>query len=380
MEAKQDAQVSHQYIPASELASMDDSDILSKTLSVKSVISTPSSFARQSRQAVGHPPLQIINEIGKGMQGIIFEKVGHSLVIKKELAGNERLRTNLQHEDAVHSAVVEVFQRYGQDSGVAVPRVHEMYPATDGDLWGSCLSEFPSEYRRYSTLLEMERILPLPKVTRRALISTFYPFEGSDDSYSSEIEIERILNDTPNKHCLVRVYLGRYHEIYTKEKFSLRNFPLSLESMQSLGLDVEGLATSMGKAFAIMHWGVGVNGDDVEFVLGTQVTAESATEEENVDIQHRAVGLWLLDFGQCDAVDLVEADADVVYQAFKGAMVLGDNQLFIPHYLKTPELFQAFKQGYVEIGRLILKHKGIGDRFDVEEFMNEYEEYAEDFL
>jgi hypothetical protein len=67
-------------------------------------------------------------------------------------------------------------------------------------------------------------------------------------------------------------------------------------------------------------------------------------------------------------------------RTFKGAMVTGDNQLFIPHYRRNPELFAAFNEAYVSTGKEILAAKGLGEMYDVEEFMDEYEVYAEDFL
>lgn len=61
-------------------------------------------------------------------------------------------------------------------------------------------------------------------------------------------------------------------------------------------------------------------------------------------------------------------------------MVMGDNQSFIPHFSNDPELFAAFKKGYIEAGNVILLDKGLNDIFSVEDFMQQYEEYAEDFL
>lgn len=73
-------------------------------------------------------------------------------------------------------------------------------------------------------------------------------------------------------------------------------------------------------------------------------------------------------------------DPDVVYQAFKGAMVTGDNRLFIPNCQLTPTLFAAFKSGYLEARETILVERKLKERFDIEDFMREYEEYAVDFL
>ncbi|KAK3364388.1 hypothetical protein B0T25DRAFT_421328, partial [Lasiosphaeria hispida] len=73
-------------------------------------------------------------------------------------------------------------------------------------------------------------------------------------------------------------------------------------------------------------------------------------------------------------------DQDEVYQAFKGAMATGDNQLFIPHHEKSRELYAAFKAGYMGAAQVILKKRGMEHKFSIEDFMAEYEEYAEDFL
>ena len=221
----------------------------------------------------------------------------------------------------------------------------------------------------------MDRILPLPKVVRSALITQFYPSQGAPIDPQT---LPNILGTVENKHCLARTYLGKEEgQVIAKERFSLRNFPLDLKSMERLGLEVASLAGSMGKAFALMHWGAGVNGDDVEFVLGTSIVPGPGDGE--LGHQHRAVGFYLLDFGQCDLIDL-SRDPEDVYQAFKGAMVTGDNQLFIPHYRKSPALFAVFKGEYMRAGEFIVKEKKLDTKFKMADFMREYEEYAEDFL
>ncbi|OAA42874.1 hypothetical protein BBO_04789 [Beauveria brongniartii RCEF 3172] len=199
----------------------------------------------------------------------------------------------------------------------------------------------------------------MPKVVRRALVGYV---QGSHD----------MLDAIPNKHCLLRTYLGRMPP--KKDKMSLRNYPLDLAMMESLDLDVQYIADSMGAAFAIMHWGAGINGDDVEFVLGTRLQSQTADL-----VREREVGLFLLDFGQCDAVDLTD-EPSTVYQAFKGAMMTGDNQLFIPNLVQRPDLSSSFKEGYVRAGGNILKQRHMDQVFDVEAFLAEYEEYAQDFL
>ncbi|KAI1453544.1 hypothetical protein F4805DRAFT_461647 [Annulohypoxylon moriforme] len=356
-------------LKATELSSMPEDIILRLTLSTKSVILTPSSFIRQSKD-----PRTLV-EIGRGFQGSIFERVESPLALKKEHRGNERLRSNLMNEYSLHRAVLDAFQQYGTEDGVQIPRLFSLIRSTDVDFWEKNLTRFPPDYRTPGTLIQMERVLPLPKVSRRALINYFYPREGNAPLDTTLVRI--ILENTPNKHCLARPYLGKDDGIYTTEKFSLRNFPLYLKSLVRLGIDTVGLAKAMGKAYAMMHWGAGVNGDDVEFVLGTSVIGEPKMEDGNS--QQRAVRLFLLDFGQCEKFDLFE-DREEVYHAFKGAMVTGDNQMFIPNCHKSPELFAVFKKAYMDAGTAILIEKNLQGIYNMDKFMAEYEEYAEDFL
>ncbi|KAI1392711.1 uncharacterized protein F4822DRAFT_138610 [Hypoxylon trugodes] len=370
---------SHQYIMATELNLMPHEVILRRTLTPNSIISIKSSFARRFHHAVAHPELQVVVEIGKGLQGSVFEQLGHALAMKKERRGNERLRTSLKKEYSLHSAVLEAFGLYGEmvESTVRVPRLFSIVNRTNDDFWGEYLPKLPEDCRTRGTLVQMERILPLPKIVRESLINYFYPRE--DASALDPSVVQHILDSTPNKHCLARTYLGRDDGVFTREKFSLRNFPLYLKSMERLGLDTPNIAASMGKAYALMHWGAGVNGDHVEFVLGTSAVRGPKGPPGTPGTQHRAVGLYLIDFGQCESVDLSE-EPEEVYQALKVAMVTGDSQLFIPHYRKSPELYSVFKEAYIDAGRLILVEKGLDSNFNVDEFMIEYEDYTEDFL
>jgi len=295
--------------------------------------------------------------------------------MKKEYPGNGNLRTNLLHEYSLHQAVFNAFDHYEDiiQSDVQVPRPQDMILATNDTYWTQHLEKFPAKYRQPGNMVLMERILPLPKAIRQALITQFYPRDGNTTLDSATIT--RVLNKTPNKHCLARVYLGKSTGSFNKEGFTLRNFPLYLNSMQELGMDVKALASAMGKAFAIMHWGAGVSGDDVEFVLGSSAIGL----ENDLNFQQREIRFYLLDFGQCDEVNFSDNVEDV-YQAFKGAMILGDNQSFIPHYRNSGELYTAFREGYIKAGQYIVEEKGLGGKFNIEEFIREYQEYAEDFL
>lgn len=70
-------------------------------------------------------------------------------------------------------------------------------------------------------------------------------------------------------------------------------------------------------------------------------------------------------------VVVLSQDSDVVYQAFKDAMVTGDNRLFIPKSQSTPNLFAEFRSGYSEARDIILAERGLKGRIDIGEFMRE---------
>ncbi|KAH8679282.1 hypothetical protein BGZ61DRAFT_535690 [Ilyonectria robusta] len=366
------------HLKAAELEQLTDQNILRQSLAVGSVVLTASSFARRrAHRAAFRPEFEEeMRQIGEGLQGAIFEQFGLSVALKKEAPGNESGASNLQHEYKIHVNVHRAFNQYDGQIGshISVPCPFSIILTVQDQFWKDYLQRFPTTYRLRTNVVEMERILPLPKVIRKSLIRQFYPRPDGQDSIDPAV-LDEILSDPANKDCLARPYLGQSEGQYNGATFSLRNFPLYLKDMEKLGLGVKDMARCMGKAYAIMHWGAGADSDDAEFVLGSSVISDS----ESSDIQHRETGLYLLDFGQCVSVDLAQP-RHVVYQAFKGAMVTGDNQKFIPHYSRTPELFREFRQGYMESGQIILKDKGMDHQFDMKDFMDEYEEYAEDFL
>ncbi|CAG8044238.1 unnamed protein product [Penicillium nalgiovense] len=183
----QNARISQQYL-ATDLGLLADSAILKRSLSLNSVISTTSSFSLRFQNARSRPELQYLNQIGIGLQGAVFEQVGKPLALKKESPGNEKLRSNL-HQDDVH-----------------VPKPYKFISREENSaFWDEILPRTPPAYRMRGDLVMMERILPLPKVVRKALISLFC----IPEQHLTSSEIEAILNHPGNKHCLARVYLGK---------------------------------------------------------------------------------------------------------------------------------------------------------------------------
>lgn len=81
-EIRSDAMIAREYLRASDLANMAGHIVLQRSLSIKSIISTSSSFVRRSQEAINRPHLQNFIQIGAGLQGAVFEQVCHGLFQK----------------------------------------------------------------------------------------------------------------------------------------------------------------------------------------------------------------------------------------------------------------------------------------------------------
>jgi hypothetical protein len=69
------------------------------------------------------------------------------------------------------------------------PRLHGLVYENDTTFWTENMSKFRTQYQTRTKIAQMDRILPLPKLTREALISYFYPRQP--------------LNSEIQRHCRV---------------------------------------------------------------------------------------------------------------------------------------------------------------------------------
>jgi hypothetical protein len=294
-------------------------------------------------------------------------------VLKKAHAPPEKHR-ELVNDSEMHQKVCAAFD--GLQS-CKVPKFMEIIHPTNDDWWeakGSLIpeSEFQvARSRERSPILASERIWPLPHVVRDALITTFC----SDLSLQ-----EQARKDKKNRDCLVRIYLGaRYHmgQFNTSTTFSLRNFPLSLEKMETLDIDKLQLASSIAEALATLHWGAKIDARDVEFVLG--MAPRNGVEEGN--IEKRAVCVWVLDFNQCADISMDENgcikaaaafwDNDPYYPrpGYSSPSSSGtlspvqssatDGTSTTPRIVTDEELWEVFKERYLEFSGRIVEKVGV---------------------
>lgn len=128
-------------------------------------------------------------------------------------------------------------------------------------FWDTFAHCFPAGTKVPYYGLLSERIFPLPLPVRTAIVDALC-------SKSTRKQKEAFLEQSENKDCLVRLYLGRRHDTSKSENIRLRNFPLHVNEMEDLKLNTEMYAVTMARALAVMHWTAGVDANDVEFVLG----------------------------------------------------------------------------------------------------------------
>ena len=118
-----------------------------------------------------------------------------------------------------------------------------------------------------------------------------------------------------------------------KSFFKLRNLPLCIDDIEKLELNAAVYARAMASALAIMHWEVGIDARDVEFVIGPSPTRKTIVRPEHVkgktmeearatlaalDFTKPTNRLWLLEFNECKEFSVDEAGwLEQLRQAFE---------------------------------------------------------------
>ena len=238
------------------------------------------------------------------------------------------------------------------------PQCYDFSLVDNLEFWSTMLSKFPVEHQTKKPLFKVDRILPLPKPARNALIENY--FDQDQDMQ------ELAKNDPDNKDCLVRVYLGEKESVAQQEDVydSLRNFPLRLNMMEDLNLEVFDLANEMAIGLAILHWKAMVDGMDIEFVLGSSATRDEPPRAYDdteatphkiraINFKRRAVHMWMLDLDKATSIKLSREDVDKrLVPAFLG------NDPYYPRQHVDSELWDEFCTTYLKASDLILRAKG----------------------
>ena len=189
---------------------------------------------------------------------MVFEQLGSIFALKVAKADNNSLWNDYQ----MHTRVVNGFSGLEQLKDLHIPRVFYFVNSNDEEWWMEREGKFPELQENHHNVLCTERILPLPEAIRNMLIDEFCPDHLK----------EKARTEPSNKDCLARVYLGKRKDkdrIKPLMFFSLRNFNLHLDQLEEVKVHgLVGIARLMGMALAVMHWQIGIDVDNVEFVLG----------------------------------------------------------------------------------------------------------------
>lgn len=295
-------------------------EALQRWLSMRSVISTTSSNAIKQQGAALDAEKQVFRSIGKGFCAEIFQQADTGRVLKRAFnPQNLQLWNDYVSHQGIYQAIADSI---GQELNINihVPKVFSYITRDSQSWWDQYRDKWPSAALREPTdLLNAELILPLPQTIRESLIA----------HYCAPHEHAAALADPKNRDCLIRVYLGVRRPNRTfPSNFSLRNFEADLEIVDELQLEKVHHAQAMAVCLAEMHWTVGTDAADVEFVLGRAPekwepkfaelkTLPPRTEtQSDLNFQRGPVHMWLLDFNQCKPISMDEAGVKQAIAAF----------------------------------------------------------------
>lgn len=341
-----------------EAASETPEACLKRMLSTKSVVSTSSSFAARQHAAF-ESGSAAFKEIGTGSIGKVFEHPGTVFVYKLPLSDDP---TKLWNNYKIHHRVKASFETLPYvDGQVEIPECFWYATSDSTAFWDENLDNFPFTQqfpKQRKHVLCMERIFPLPRPIRLALIDKYCPSHGRDTAKSNEA----------NKDCLVRPYFGRLKYGTGSNFFSLRNFKLHANQMQELELDLPEMMNSLAHAMAVVHWHTRIDANDIEFVLGSSPMVEQKVRgrmdletlntytgptssyekmtHSRADFTKRMTSLWMVDFDDCTDISMDDHGVAKAVKAF----------LETNHYCPRPNTGDEFIQkAWAQFGRMYLE-------------------------
>ncbi|KAK6087897.1 hypothetical protein SCUP234_00963 [Seiridium cupressi] len=200
---------------------------------------------------------------------------------------------------------------------------------------------------------EEERIGAVSEAVRDALV----------DLYVEPDQRPSVKSDDENRDCLIRVYLGAEspgpHHLE-----ELRNAPLYLDQMISLQLDTQTLAKEMAMRLATCHWGAGLDGMDIEFVLGAPRLARYRDRTELAKPQP-AAKMWMLDYDKTTLIplhgktaELEKTGEDIVS---KFSIAIHGNDPYYPRPSLNQGVWDKFAEIYILGSRSILRNTKMPD-------------------
>ncbi|KAJ5747942.1 zinc finger protein-domain-containing protein [Penicillium nucicola] len=366
--------------------SLDDSlsadNVLRGVLSPDSLTRTTSSFPQFQRSQQG-PASVGYRVIGFGQCGLVFERPGRNYVLKLAKPSYE---DTLWNDFKAHFSVRRAFDlEQNKNIKCRVPQLFSFVPKDNHEWWQENIPFLPTVHESVplpAMVLISQRILPIPKVARQALI----------DKYCPALSRALAASNDKNRDCLARVYLGRRRLVNTlSANFTLRNFNLHLDQMVEPNLPVKYFASAMGEALAVIHWSAQVDGYDIEFVLGSEgdttysqgisisigpeltpqrlAAMKPFTDIESlikVNFKQRTMRLWTLDFNLCHIWDTEAALDNPEGVVSHLVMAFFENDPYYPlplmEHVLYQELWEIFQGKYLEKAGLIFSESNVDSR------------------
>ncbi|CAI6293413.1 unnamed protein product [Periconia digitata] len=306
--------------------------------------------------------------IGKGFCGSVWTREDDSTAIKREDGGPGRSVTNdyNMHLRILHSALGCPLP----STPLAIPQCHALIQSADA-WWQPRLPQFPDGYSACRALVT-ERIPKVPRTISNKIVDLFCAGNPQLSAF--------VKGNADDDACLIRPYLGRRRRHHQQEttsrfqRFSLRNVPLHVDQMETLGLDTGAYAEIMADALALMIWGAQIDANDVEFVLAPPRGRELSTSSSPV-FQSEYLGnhcMWILDFDCCQQLSIDEEGIAKACTAFF------KNDPFYPRPASgnptDDALWNTFKKRFLLSSRAILGHADNDQFFLVEKLVEMIEE------
>ena len=306
---------------------------------------------------------RVFRRIGVGFCGSVWSSNdSQSHAMKREDGGPGRsLLNDYNVHQKLQRAVFES-QSSNRELSVSLPRVclpacHEFIHHNDQIWWDKQISRFPMEFQIPCNILVTDRITPFPEEVRNNII----------DKYCHEPLKLSIKTSFSSEDCLIRPYLGRRRLLVKQSKiqaFSLRNYPLNVDQMEELALNMTLYAEIIAETLAQIYWRAHVDANDVEFVRAPSNPKAkghvSASPTKPAIINSDVLGahiMWILDFDCCRHMSF---DEDGVHQAVKAFY---RNDSFYPRpgadNLRDQTLWNAFKDRFLEASKDLLRLQSV---------------------
>ncbi|KAH9885662.1 zinc finger protein-domain-containing protein [Xylariomycetidae sp. FL2044] len=271
-------------------------------------------------------PTSGYSKIGAGACGTIYSPIPGRPEISSPPAipppiilkrGDGDSARSVRNDYGMHQAVLQASKTYASQlkhHNVLVPDCHALVES--GSMSGggnnAHADHLGSLFAEKYDILVAERIPSLSDHTQHALIDRYCPA-------GKRAQIREGVRMDQNQNCLVRPYLGR-RKSQPSAFFRLRNFGLCADQMEELGADMDGYARALACSLALMHWGAGIDADDIEFVLAPArndpAEAPPSLGFRSGEVLGDHCCLWILDFDRCRRMTMDEAGVEQAARAF----------------------------------------------------------------